>query len=101
MHPSHHSPFPKQEQITENSIIKNGNEYKQRHDNVSRNIHWHLCENNGIECEDKWWKHQPKPVEENDDIKILWDFNIYTDKKISARRPDIVVIDKKKTKEYK
>ena len=83
------------EHIVSGCKVLAGNEYKQRHDNVARNIHWHICEKNGIECEDKWWKHQPKAVEENDDVKILWDFNIYTDKKISARRPDIVVIDKK------
>ena len=27
-------------------------------------------------------------------MKLLWDFNIYTDKVIYARRPDITVIDK-------
>ena len=31
---------------------------------------------------------------ENEDYKLLYDFNIKTDKKISARRPDIVVVDK-------
>ena len=32
---------------------------------------------------------------ENDNIKILWDFNIHTDRVIEARRPDIVVVDKR------
>jgi len=27
-------------------------------------------------------------------MKVLWDFNIYTDHLLTARRPDIVVIDK-------
>ena len=27
-------------------------------------------------------------------VKILWDFNIYCDRVISARRPDITIIDK-------
>ena len=31
---------------------------------------------------------------ENEDYKLLHDFNIRTDKEISARRPDIVVVDK-------
>ena len=31
---------------------------------------------------------------ENEDYKLLYDFNIRTDKKISARRPDIVVVGK-------
>ena len=32
---------------------------------------------------------------ENDDVKLLWDFNIRTDRVIEARRPEIVQIDKK------
>ena len=31
---------------------------------------------------------------ENETSKILWDFNIYTDRAIHHRRPDIVLIDK-------
>ena len=31
-------------------------------------------------------------------IIILWDFNVYTDRKITARRPDIVMIDKTRKK---
>ena len=31
---------------------------------------------------------------ENNSVKILWDFNIFVDHVISARQPDIVVIDK-------
>ena len=74
-------------------------EYKERHDNVARNVHWHLCNKDGIGCEKNWWNHQPDGVLENEEVKILWDFNVYTDKKISARRADIVVIDKKKNGE--
>ena len=38
--------------------------------------------------------HCPTSVLESANAKILWDFNIQTDKVIQARRPDIVVIDK-------
>ena len=31
---------------------------------------------------------------ESPEVKVLWDFNIYTDHVLTARRPDIVVIDK-------
>ena len=34
---------------------------------------------------------------ENDDLKILWDFNIQTDHLIVHRRPDIVVVNKKES----
>ena len=33
-------------------------------------------------------------LKENDEVKLWWDFNIWTDKVISAHRPDIVVINK-------
>ena len=35
---------------------------------------------------------------ENDDIKLLWDFNIQCDNMIEARRPEIVVLHKKEKK---
>ena len=38
----------------------------------------------------------PAPVQENDTHKLLWDFNIQTDHLIPARRPDLIIIDKKK-----
>ncbi len=38
----------------------------------------------------------PEPVLENDTHKLLWDFDIHTNHLISARRPDILIINKKK-----
>ena len=35
-------------------------------------------------------------VLENDTHKLLWDFNIQTDHLIPARRPDLIIINKKK-----
>ena len=40
--------------------------------------------------------HNPSPVLENDTHKLLWDFNIHTDHLIPARRPDLIIINKKK-----
>ena len=40
--------------------------------------------------------HNPAPVLENDTHKLLWDFNIQTDHLIPARRPDLIIINKKK-----
>ena len=40
--------------------------------------------------------HNPAPVLENDSHKLLWDFNIQTDHQILARRPDLIIINKKK-----
>ena len=40
--------------------------------------------------------HNPAPVLENNTHKLLWDFHIHTDHLISARRPDLIIIHKKK-----
>ena len=42
--------------------------------------------------------HNPAPVLEKDTYKLLWDFDIQTDHLISARRPDLIIINKKKKK---
>ena len=44
----------------------------------------------------KWYMHNPAPVQENDTHKLLWDFDIHTDHLISVRRPDLIIIHKKK-----
>ena len=38
--------------------------------------------------------HNPAPVLENDTHKLQWDFDIHTDHLISARRPDLIIINK-------
>ena len=43
--------------------------------------------------------HNPASVLENDTHKLLWDFDIQTDHLISARRPDLIIIYKKRKKE--
>ena len=39
--------------------------------------------------------HKPESVLENETHNILWDFEIKTDNLIPARRPDLVLINKK------
>ena len=52
----------------------------------------------GIEVRDKWFQHELGSVIENDRCKILWDSTVQTDHIIQARRPDMIVIDKKTNK---
>ena len=69
-------------------------EYKQRHDNVARLVHWHLCKKHNLELADKWYQHSPKAVMEDIVTELLYDVNIQYDHVIEARRPDIVIINK-------
>ena len=39
----------------------------------------------------KWYMHNPAPVQENNTHKLLWD--VHTDNLISARRPNQIIIN--------
>ena len=58
-------------------------------------IHWELCKKLNFDHTTKWYMHKPESVLENATHKILWDFEIKTDHLIPARRPDLVLINKK------
>ena len=73
-------------------------EYKRQHDNVAKKVLWDLCKKNGVEHTEKWYEHVPEEVVENEEIKVLWDINVQCDNVIEARRPGIIVIDKKERK---
>ena len=70
-------------------------EYTHRHDKAAAYIHWKVCHNYNIKTSEKWYDHEPQTVTENEDVTILWDMPIHTDRKITANRPDIVIKDHK------
>ena len=53
--------------------------YKHKHDQVAKFIHWKLSAKYSIDVSSCWWKHQPSPVVENSQCKILWDFTVIAD----------------------
>ena len=70
-------------------------EYKARQVWVSKVIHWEMCKKFQFYHTNKWYIHNPAPLLENDSYKLLWDFSIQTDHLIPARRPDLIIINKK------
>ena len=76
-------------------------EYKTRHNWVSKVIHWEVGKKFNFDHTNKWYMHIPEPVLENNTHKLLWDFDILTDHRISARRPDLIIINPKKKRNCK
>ena len=70
--------------------------FKTRHDWVGKVIHWEICKKFKFEHTNKWYMHNLEFVLENYTHKLLWDFDIHTDHLISARRPNLIIINKKK-----
>ena len=70
-------------------------EYKRRHDTVAKLVHWKLCEKHNLERKEKWYKHCSEGVVEDDDVTLIWDINIQCDDVMGARRPNLLLVDKK------
>ena len=71
-------------------------EYKTRHDWVGKVILWEMCKKSKFDHTNKWYMQNQAPVLENNTHKLLWDFDVHTDHLISARRPDLIIINNKK-----
>ena len=72
------------------------NHRKREYDWVGKVIHWELCKKLKFDHSNKWYMHNPESVLENETHELFWDFEIQTDHQISARRPELIVINKKK-----
>jgi hypothetical protein len=73
------------------------NEYILRHDKVCTHLHYSICKKLGIETAENWYSHIPKLVTEHEDITVLWNQGIQTDREVLANRPDIIIKNKEKT----
>ena len=70
-------------------------EYKTRHNWVGKVIHKELCKKIEIWPYEQMVYAQPRSVLENETHKPLWDFDLQRDHQISARWPDLIIINKK------
>ena len=66
-----------------------------RHNWVGKVIYWIQCKKFKFDHTNKWYVHNPESVLENEMHKLLWDFDIQMNHRISSRRPDLVIINKK------
>jgi hypothetical protein len=54
-------------------------------------LHYSICKTSGIETTENWYSHIPKPVCQHEDITVLWNQGIQTDREVLANRPDIII----------
>lgn len=83
--------------ITAGCKMLAGKAYMERHNQVAGIVYRNICAEYGLETPGSRWETPPKVVE-NDRAKILWDFQIQTDRMVMANQPDIVVVDKKQSR---
>ena len=66
-----------------------------RNSGVAKYLHWKICKYFGTQHAENWYEHQLEAVTETDNVTILWDYSIKTDRKIKANKSDITVKDKR------
>ena len=71
-------------------------EYKTSHDWVGKVRHWKLCRKSKFDHTNKWYMHNRAAVLRTETHKLLRNFNVQTDPLITARRPDLIIINKQK-----
>ena len=71
------------------------NVYTYRHDNVAKYLYIKIGEHAGLmKGNEKWYEIKPECVTENENFKVLWNFQIITDHQINHNKPDIVLVNK-------
>ena len=70
-----------------------GTQYKYRHDQICKYIHWNILRDLGIEVPKSWMSHTPQETTTKGGINILWDMYVLTDRKVPHNKPDIIVHD--------
>ena len=71
------------------------NEYLMRHDKVCARLLYSVCKALGTETTDNWYIHMHKPAYEQEDVTVLWNQAVRTDREVTANRPDIIIKNKK------
>jgi hypothetical protein len=77
--------------LTSGCPILAKNEYVIRHDKVCTHLYYSICKTFGIETAENWYFHIPKLVCQHEDITVLWNQGIQTDREVLANRPDIII----------
>ena len=83
---------------TEDHVISGSTELAktdclETHNKAAAYIHWKECHKYSIEVPKRWYEHMPETLTENEEVTILWDMQIHTDRKLSANKADIVIKD--------
>jgi hypothetical protein len=72
------------------------NEYLMRHDTVCAHLHYSTCAALGIETTDKLYMHthMPRPLYEQEDVTVLWNQVVHTDREVIANTLDMIIKNK-------
>jgi hypothetical protein len=79
-----------------NIRMSHSNEFVIRYDKACSHLHYSICKTLGIDTTENWYSHIPEPVCQYEDIRVLWNQGIQTDREVLANRHDITIKNKKR-----
>jgi hypothetical protein len=62
---------------------------------VCTHLHYSICKTLGIETRENWYSHITKLACQHEDITVLWNQGVQTDREVLANRLDIIIKNKK------
>jgi hypothetical protein len=62
-----------------------------RHNRVCTHLHYLICKTLGTETTGNWYSHIPKLVCQHEDITVLSNQGVQTDREVLANRPDLII----------
>ena len=68
-------------------------EFIQWHYKAASYMHWKICKAFGLPVTDNWYNHKPETLVSNDQVTLIWDMQLHTDKEIKANKLDIIIKD--------
>jgi len=66
---------------------------------VCAQLHFNICKETGVQLDNKhWYEHVQESVEtsQGDEVTILWNQQVQTDRTIPNNKPDIIIHDNEK-----
>jgi hypothetical protein len=76
------------------------NEYVMRYDKVCIHLHSSTCKGLGTETTGRRCPHPLKPMYEQEDVTVLWNQGIQTEREFAANTPDVIINTKKIKQAY-
>jgi hypothetical protein len=65
------------------------------HQQPEGQLHHSICKTLGTETTENWYSHVPKPVYQHEDITVLWNQGVQTDREVLGNKPDVIIKNKK------
>ena len=74
--------------------------YIKRHNRIGKYVHFEMCRIRDLPSVASRFDHQLKALVKSDRYRLYWEYSVPTDLKLTANRPDLLLVDYKERIAY-